>query len=182
METNQLTKKIKKDFYNSLGLVGIIPLLVFLYILFGKIANFSMLFGEIGYIILATVGVFATGVMVGRKMLMSVIIKLIDDNQRILSMQQELVEQKSLAAITETVFALGDQVNNPLLAIRGNLDLLELDLNQLNLPENIKKRLVSVRSNCERIGDVTRKMSQLSRPRSTTIHGSLKMVDLNNSI
>ena len=164
MDIKQVINKSRNDFYNTLGLVGVIPLLVFVYILVGKIANFNIMVGEVGYIVLATIGVFATGVIVGRRMLMSVTMKLIDDNQKILTMQQELVEQKSKAAITETVLTLGDQVNNPLLAIRGNLDLLDLDLKDTQQSENIRKKIATIRSNCERIREVTTQLSRLSRP------------------
>jgi len=181
MEIKQVINKSRNDFYNTLGLVGAIPLLVFLYILFGKIANFNILFGEIGYIVLATIGVFVTGVIVGRKMLISVTMKLIDDNQRILSMQQELVEEKSKAAITETALTLGDQVNNPLLAIRGNLDSLDLDLKEAGSSESMKKKIATIRSNCERIREVTSQLSRLSKPVSSVIHDGSRMVDLDES-
>ena len=181
MDIKQVINKSRNDFYNTLGLVGVIPLLVFVYILVGKIANFNIMVGEVGYIVLATIGVFATGVIVGRRMLMSVTMKLIDDNQKILTMQQELVEQKSKAAITETVLTLGDQVNNPLLAIRGNLDLLDLDLKDTQQSENIRKKIATIRSNCERIREVTTQLSRLSRPASSVIHDGIKMVDLNKS-
>ena len=182
MDIKQVINKSRNDFYNTLGLVGVIPLLVFVYILVGKIANFNIMVGEVGYIVLATIGVFATGVIVGRRMIMSVTMKLIDDNQKILTMQQELVEQKSKAAITETVLTLGDQVNNPLLAIRGNLDLLDLDLKDTQQSENIRKKIATIRSNCERIREVTTQLSRLSRPASSVIHDGIKMVDLNKSV
>jgi signal transduction histidine kinase len=182
MDIKQVIKRNKSDFNNTLVLVGVIPLLVFVYILVGKVANFKIMLGEVGYIVLATIGVFATGIIVGRKMLMSVTMKLIDDNQRILSMQQELVEEKSKAAITETALTLGDQINNPLLAIRGNLDLLDLDLKALERSDDIKKKLATIRSNCERIREVTSQISHLTKPESSVIHGGLRMVDLNKSV
>lgn len=182
MDIKQVIKRNKSDFNNTLVLVGVIPLLVFVYILVGKVANFKIMLGEVGYIVLATIGVFATGIIVGRRMLMSVTMKLIDDNERILSMQQELIEQKSKTAITEVALTLGDQVNNPLLAIRGNLDLLDLDLKNVEQAEEIKKKLATIRSNCERIREVTTKISRLSKPESTDIHGGVRMVDLNKSV
>jgi hypothetical protein len=87
----------------------------------------------VGYIVLATIVVFVLGIIVGRKMLMSVTLKLIDDNQKILSMQKKLIEKNRLAAITETVLVLGDQVNNPLLVINGNLELLDSELKLLEV-------------------------------------------------
>ena len=98
MEVKQLTKNIKNEFNRTVSLVGIIPLLVFIYLVVGKLSNFNALAGEIGYVVIATIGVFIMGIIVGRKMLMSVTFKLIEDNQKILSMQQELIEKSRLAA------------------------------------------------------------------------------------
>jgi len=120
MEEKQFTRNIRTDFNRLFCLVGVIPLLVFIYVLVNKISNINARVGEVGYIVMATIGVFVMGIIVGRKMLMSVTIKLIDDNRKILSMQQELLEKNRLAAITETVLALGDQINNPLSLARSS--------------------------------------------------------------
>ena len=96
MEVKQLTHSIRNDFNRAISLIGIIPLLVFIYLVVGKLANFNILAGEVGYIVMATIGVFIMGIVVGRKMLMSITLKLIDDNSKILSMQQELIEKLRL--------------------------------------------------------------------------------------
>lgn len=181
MEVKQFTHNIKKDFNRVLSLVGIIPLLVFIYLIVGKFADFNVLTGDAGYIVLATVGVFIIGIVVGRKMLMSVIFKLIDDNRKILVMQQELIEKSRLAAITETALALGDRVNNPLLAISGNLELLELELKHVELSEKTRNRIETMRNNFQKIREVTERMSQLSKVESTVIHGDTRSIDLENS-
>ncbi len=166
MEVKQLTLNIRSDFNRALSLAGVIPLLVFIYLVVGKISNFKALAGEVGYIVVATIGVFIMGIIVGRKMLMSVTFKLIDDNQKILSMQRELIEKNRLAAITETVLALGDQVNNPLLAISGNLELLELELRHLELSEKTRNRMETIRNNFYKLREVTDKMSKLTKARN----------------
>jgi signal transduction histidine kinase len=182
MEVKQLTKNIKNDFNRAISLVGIIPLLVFVYLVVGKLANVSALAGELGYIIIATIGVFIMGIVVGRRMLMSVTFKLIDDNQKILTMQQELIEKNRLAAITETVLTLGDQVNNPLLAISGNLELLQLELKNLELTEKTRNRMETMRNNFYKIREVTDKMSKLTKAQLVTIHGDTRMIDLGKSV
>jgi len=181
MELKQLTHDIRKDFNRALSLIGIIPLLVFIYLIVGKLADFNVLAGEIGYILMATIVVFIMGIIVGRKMLMSVIFKLIDDNRRILLMQQELIEKNRLAVITETVLDLGDQVNNPLLAISGNLEMLELELKHFELSEKTRNRIETMRNNFQKIRDVTERMSKLSKVESTAIHGDTQSIDLENS-
>jgi signal transduction histidine kinase len=182
MEVKQLTHNIRKDFNRSISLVGVIPLLVFIYLIVCKLANFRVLAGEVGYIVGATVGVFIMGIVVGRKMLMSVTFKLIEDNQKILSMQQGLIEKNRLAAITETVLALGDQVNNPLLVISGNLELLDSDISKLEVGEKVHNRLATMRSNFQKIREVTDKMSKLTKAELVTIHGDTKMIDLSKSV
>jgi len=182
MEVKQLTKNIKNDFNRAVSLVGVIPLLVFIYLVVGKLASFNALVGEVGYIVMATIGVFIMGIVVGRRMLMSVTFKLIDDNQKILSMQQELIEKNRLAAITETVLALGDQVNNPLLAISGNLELLELELKNVELNEKTRNRIKTMLNNFYKIREVTDKMSKLTKAELITIHGDTRMIDLSKSV
>ena len=181
MEVKQLTCNIRNDFNRVISLVGVIPLLVFIYLVVGKLANFNALIGEIGYIVMATIGVFIMGIVVGRRMLMSVTFKLIDDNQKILSMQQELIEKNRLAAITETVLALGDQVNNPLLVISGNLEMLDLEIRHLEVGEKVHNRLATMRSNFQKIREVTDKMSKLTKAELITIHGDTRMIDLSKS-
>ena len=181
MEIKQFNNNIKSDFNRLISLVGVIPLLVFIYLLVGKISNIKILAGQVGYIVLATIGVFVVGIMVGKRMLISVTFKLIDDNQKILSMQQELIEKNRLAAITETVLALGDQVNNPLLAITGNIELLEFELKGVDLSEKTHNRIKTMRDNFYKIREVTDKMSKLTKAELVTIHGDIRMIDLNKS-
>ncbi|MFA6357260.1 MAG: hypothetical protein WCY09_01130 [Candidatus Omnitrophota bacterium] len=182
MEIKQFTHNVRNDFNRALNLAGVIPLLVFVYLVIGKLSNFNVLAGEIGYIIIATIGVFATGVVVGRRMLESVTFKLIDDNQKILSMQQELIEKNRLAAITETVLTLGDQINNPLLSISGNLELLDSEIKEAGAGEKLKNRIQTMRNNFQKIREVTDKMSKLTKAELVTIHGNTRMIDLSKSV
>lgn len=182
MEVKQFNRNIRDEFNHSISLIGVIPLLVFTYLLICKISNYSVLAGQVGYIVLATIAVFITGIILGKRMLMSVTIKLIDDNQKILVMQHELIEKNRLAAITETVLALGDQVNNPLLAVTGNLELLELELRHLALSEKTKNRIETMRNNFYKIREVTDKMSRLHKVETITIQGDSRMVDFNRSV
>ena len=181
MKIKQLTSNIRNDFNRLINLAGVIPLLVFIYLLVAKVSNVKILVGQVGYIVMATMGIFAMGIVVGRRMLISVTFKLIDDNQKILSMQQELIEKNRLAAITETVLALGDQVNNPLLVISGNLELLDLEISHLEVGEKVHNRIQTMRSNFLKIREVTDKMSKLTQPELTTVHGDIRMIDLDRS-
>jgi len=87
-----------------------------------------------------------------------------------------------LAAISETTLALSHEINNPLLTVRGNLELLEHDLAQNHISNNtIMNRLEIIKDHCERIRQVTDKLATLSRSVSTTVSRDIKMVDLNKS-
>lgn len=168
METKVLILKEKRDFNITVCLIGVIPCLVFLYLLVCKVSSFQVLVGEIGYILFFTIVVFILGIVLGRKMLMSLI--------------QELIEKNRLAAITETTLALGHEINNPLVAINGNFALLESETKNTQVPQKIRDRLNVIKENFERIRVSTEKMDKLSKPVTSPVFGSSRMLDLSNSL
>ncbi len=168
MQIRELVANRRREFDVSVCLTGVIPLLVFLYLLVVKIASFQIFVGEVGYIMFTTVLIFLLGILVGRKLLWS--------------MFQELIEKNRLAAISETTLALSHEINNPLLTVRGNLELLEHDFAEHKISNNtIMNRLETIKDHCERIRQVTEKLATLSKPVSSTISGDIKMVDLTKS-
>lgn len=167
MVIKEVINKRRRDFNTTMCLTGIIPFLVFIYLLVVKISSFTIFIGEIGYIMFATLVVFVMGVVIGRRLLWS--------------MLKEIIEKNRLAAVTETALALSHEINNPLLTINGNLELLEGELKQINISDKSKDRLSTIRNSCERIRLVTDKMSKLSKPAITTIHGKIKMINLEAS-
>lgn len=171
MASENLQVDIKRDFNNAICLTGLIPFAVFIYLLVGNIASMNILTGQVGYVLLITMALILLGILTGRRMLWMVI-------ERIVSLQNELVEKNRLAAVTETALALSHEVNNPLLVMRGNLQLLEEDG---NLPDMVKEKFDTIKGNCERIRTVTDKLSSLSKPATTTIYGKSKMIDLEHS-
>ena len=180
-QVSTLIVRGRREFISSIFLIGVIPFMTFVYIVVSKISSFKILFGEVGYIMTATVAVFLSGILAGRKMLWAFIHELLDYNQKIVEMQQELVQKNKLAAIAETALSLGHEINNPLLTVRGNLAMIENDLAQLKIPDEIKKRLDVIKTSVDRIGRATDKMSSLSRPFSETIEGGTKMINLDKS-
>lgn len=167
MNIRDFIMKEKRNFNMTIYLTGVIPFLVFIYLLSVKISSFRIFIGEVGYIMLTTAVVFAMGVAVGRKMILSIL--------------NELVERNRLAAITETTLALSHEINNPLVAVRGNIELMEMEISESRMPDNIRNRLGTIKNNCEKIRAVTEKMSSLSKPAIETIHGDVKMVNLGQS-
>jgi signal transduction histidine kinase len=181
MEIEKLKLKTKRDFNNVICLMSIIPFLAFLYLLVGKIASFAILSGETGYIMLIVAMLILLGIITGKKILWVLIGKLFDFNQQIINMQKELIEKNKLAAISQTVLSLSHEINNPLLIMQGNLTLLENDFAKTNIPIHSRDRLSQIKSHCERIMEVTHKISSLSKPVSISVHGDTKMIDLSSS-
>ncbi|MDD5431526.1 MAG: histidine kinase dimerization/phospho-acceptor domain-containing protein [Candidatus Omnitrophica bacterium] len=165
METKELINKKKNEFTTSICLTGIIPLLVCVYLLVNKVASFKIFSGEVGYIMFTTVIIFMLGIFVGKKLFWS--------------MMQDVIEKNKLTTVVQTTLALSHEINNPLFVIRGNLELLELDLDKTT--EEIKTKLTAIKDNCERIRGATEKLATLTYPASSTIHGKVKMIDLTKS-
>ena len=163
MQINDIIVKRKRELNVSLCLTGVIPMLVVVYLLSRKIANFSIFTGQIGYIMLFTIVIFILGMFVGRRLLMD--------------MLSELIEKNRLAAVTETVLTLGHEINNPLLTVRGNLELIETR----ELSEDLQKRLATVKLNLERISQATEKLKNISKPESGNIYEDINMLDLEKS-
>jgi signal transduction histidine kinase len=168
MQIKEIIASHRRQFNTTVALVGVIPFLVFIYILVVKISSFNIMTGEVGQIMLATMFVFLSGLAIGRKMFWNIV--------------KELVEKNRLAAITETALALGHEINNPLLSISGNLELMEMDIgSSSSIPIDFKNRLNTIKNNCQRIQDVTTRLSTLIKPVSSTVYGSYNMVDLRKS-
>lgn len=178
MEIMDLTTKAKRDFNNAICLMGIIPLLTFVYLLTRRIASWEIFVGRTGYIAFNVLIIFLAGIILGRKMLWSLILKLLDFNQQIIKIQEELIAKNKLIAITETALTLGHEINNPLLVIRGNLEMLDSVIINNAVPADIKERLSTIRTNFNRIGEVTEKLSLLAKPTLETVCGDTRIIDL----
>ena len=167
MQIRELLLKRRREFNISVSLMGIIPMLVLVYLLVARVASFEILIGEIGLIILCTIAVFVLGIVEGKRMLQSLF--------------AEVMEKQKLAAINETTLALSHEINNPLLTVRGNIELLEGEFPKELISESIQNRLNVIKSHCERIRIATEKLAKISRPVSTAVYGDTKMVDINKS-
>jgi len=67
-----------------------------------------------------------------------------------------------LAGILKTVSAINHEINNPLFVILANADMLERSL--VGIEERLRARLAAIQQAGRRIGEVTRKLSQVVRP------------------
>jgi signal transduction histidine kinase len=168
MQVKEALAKRRRDFDTVICLTGVIPFLVFVYLLIVRVANLQILVGEIGYIMFTTVVIFLLGILVGKKLFWSMI--------------TDVMERNRLSAIAETTLALSHEINNPLLTVRGNVELLQNDFAKKQIADDtIINRLETIKDHCERIRVVTDKLASLTNPVSTTVHGKTKMVDLSQS-
>jgi signal transduction histidine kinase len=169
MDIKKFIQQSRRDFDISVSLIGVIPLLVFMYLIVAKIASFKVLVGQIGYIIICIIMVFLIGVVVGKRMFGAFVNEIMDKSKR--------------AAITETALGVGDQINNPLMAIRGNLEIIEMYALENKLPPKVIDRIRTIKDNFERVRQITENLSNLSKEKveTTKFHGDFKMLDLNKS-
>lgn len=79
-------------------------------------------------------------------------------------------------AIIELAVAINHEINNPLTALLGNLQLLMLK-NQ-NLPEDIAARLKVIEESANQIREVTGRLMKAAEAPSVTYTGSMRMIDL----
>lgn len=164
MRVSDIINRGKREFSITIALVGIIPFLVFIYLMAAKVSSVRIFIGEIGLIMILTVTVFILGIYVGKRMLSSFI--------------SEIIEKDRKAAITETALAVGHEINNPLLAIRGNLQILESYIIENQTPDTIKNRFKTIVDNFERIRQATDQFINLSNPKSSHVFGKTNMVDI----
>ena len=88
------------------------------------------------------------------------------------------IEKARLTAITDTAVTVNHEVNNPLTAILGNVQLLLAKQENLN-PDTINKLKV-VEESALKIKDVTQKLLKLTRSRTVEYTDGAKMLDLSD--
>ncbi|MDD5245858.1 MAG: histidine kinase dimerization/phospho-acceptor domain-containing protein [Candidatus Omnitrophica bacterium] len=181
MEIQQIKTKAQREFNRAVCLMSVIPFLVFIYLLVGKLAAFPLVSGEDGYILLTVSLLILLGIITGKKLIWLLITKIIDFSHQMVRMEKEIIEKSRLAAISETVLSLSHEINNPLLVMQGNLALLENDFTQNDIPLSLKERLAQTKNHCERIMEVTNKMLSIEKPSLTTVYADTKILDLRDS-
>ncbi len=89
---------------------------------------------------------------------------------------KEIIEKARLSAVTETAVTVNHEVNNPLTAILGNVQLI-LSRPQ-GLSEDTLKKLRVVEESALKIRDVTQKLLKLTQVRSVEYSEGSTMLDL----
>ncbi len=89
---------------------------------------------------------------------------------------QDMLDKERLAAIVETAVTVNHEVNNPLTAILGNVQLLLLK--HQNLDDELREKLKVIEASAMKIKDVTQRLMRLTTPRSVEYSDGTKMVDI----
>jgi PAS domain S-box-containing protein len=101
------------------------------------------------------------------------------DLSEIRRLQEALIEQERLAAITEAVATVNHEINNPLTPILGNIQLLLAESDALDEPT--QRRLRIIESNAWKIHETVIKLTRIIRPIRTRYSGDSNMIDLDSA-
>ncbi len=91
---------------------------------------------------------------------------------------KERLDQERLGAIVETAVAVNHEVNNPLTAILGNVQLLLLKRDDLD--RDLVTKLKTIETSALKIRDVTQRLMRISTPRTVEYTEGTKMLDLSS--
>ncbi len=104
------------------------------------------------------------------------VLKMRDIERQLAEAQAQVVAAQRKAAIGEIVVAISHEMNNPLMAVRAELELMKLDAG--SLPERARAGVVSAIAQLDRISAVLRKLATHSSDATVTYVGGTRMTDL----
>jgi signal transduction histidine kinase len=88
----------------------------------------------------------------------------------------EKVKAERTAALVELAVAINHEINNPLTAVLGNLQLVLLK--NKNLPEDVVNKLKTIENSANKIKEVTARLMAVSQAGSIEYTPGMKMIDL----
>lgn len=91
---------------------------------------------------------------------------------------QELERRRQLAA---TITTVAHEINNPLFAVMGNLEILREDIGPLGQgtrDSSLRECMDTMKLECERIAGVVRRLRAITDPTLTSYRGETQMVEL----
>ncbi len=91
---------------------------------------------------------------------------------------QEFLDQNRLEAIVETAVTVNHEVNNPLTAILGNVQLLLMKRDELD--GDLLRKLEIIEQSAVKIKDVTQKLLRLTTVRSVNYTDNTNMIDISD--
>ena len=90
-----------------------------------------------------------------------------------------MIDLARVEAVKETTITLNHEINNPLTAVLGNVQLLLMK--GAELPEDVRARLLMIEQSSLRIRDAVSKLLKIRDAKSTTYLDDTKMIDLHDS-
>ena len=90
---------------------------------------------------------------------------------------QEVIDKERLSAVLETAVTVNHEVNNPLQAIIGNIQLLLMKSETLD--SNIVDKLKAIEESAIKINSVTQRLMQITTPKTVHYSDGTKMIDIN---
>jgi signal transduction histidine kinase len=93
-------------------------------------------------------------------------------------LSKKLIDKERLAAVIETAVTVNHEVNNPLTAILGNVQLLLSDKNELDTA--LKNKLGVIEASALKIRDVTQRLLRLTQARSVEYSEGASMLDISD--
>jgi len=91
---------------------------------------------------------------------------------------QDILDKERLSAILETAVTVNHEVNNPLTAILGNIQLLLMKREDLD--DELKEKLKVIELSALKIRDVTQRLMRMTTPRTINYSDGTRMVDISN--
>lgn len=92
---------------------------------------------------------------------------------------QKQIDAERLKAVLETAVTLNHEINNPLTAALGNVQLILMEGESLD--PAVRRKLEVVEKSAMQIRDVTQRLLQLTEARSVTYAGDETMIDISAS-
>ena len=88
------------------------------------------------------------------------------------------VDKERMGAVIETAVTVNHEINNPLTAILGNVQLLLL--NRKDLDTEMQHKLKTIEESAMRIKDITQRLLRLTSVRTTEYAEGTTMIDLSD--
>jgi CheY-like chemotaxis protein len=99
-------------------------------------------------------------------------------NHELRKTQEKLIEKEKETAVVEMAGAASHELNQPLTAIMGNL---QLAITKLSPDDPLAEKLNRVLNQVERMVEIVKKIGQITRYRTKKYAENVKIVDINNS-
>lgn len=95
------------------------------------------------------------------------------------SLDRAAIDKERLGAIIETAITVNHEINNPLTAILGNIQLLLL--HRKDLDEELTAKLRTMEASAMKIKDITQRLLRVSSPRTIEYSEGTNMLDLSGT-